>query len=270
LIDQKKLLDLGLRFGPLAGMYGFFAFLILGFAGYGYYWVSAEVVPPQPIGYNHRLHVADPKGPGLSCIQCHQYTDKGRQAGAPPLLPSPEWNATWGAVEGKTAYDQAKKNGKSDADAEKASRMAMKAARLQKTGPVSCADCHGPDDPAELYTAAGDRGFWDQVSAKFESPEAKKVVDHIRTKRPVHWHRVHKMPTHLYFSHKRHIKALRERDEIKEIEGDREKIITMCRFCHGEVQMMGENRQVRSMEMGFCISCHKSRGAPTDCWTCHK
>ena len=66
------------------------------------------------------------------------------------------------------------------------------------------------------------------------------------------------------------IEVVNERDEIKEIESDREKIMTMCSFCHGEVQMMGENRQVRSMEMGFCISCHKSKGAPTDCYTCHK
>ncbi len=273
MIDQKKLLDLGLKVGPLMGMYGFFAFLVLAFLGYRYYWVSAEEVPPQPVGYKHFLHVADPKGPGLVCIQCHQYTDKGLQAGAPPLTPSPEWNDVWGKEEGIAAYAEAVKAGKSKEAAEKARRLAMKSARLQKSGPVSCADCHGPDDPGELamnISRPGNVNYWDAISDKFESPDAKKLVDHIRTKEPIHWHRVHKMPTHVYFSHKRHIKALREREEIKGIESEREKIITMCSFCHGEVQMMGENRKIRSMEMGFCISCHKSKGAPTDCYTCHK
>ncbi|MGE4631816.1 MAG: hypothetical protein AAEJ47_02145, partial [Planctomycetota bacterium] len=68
---------------------------------------------------NHFLHVASPKGPKLVCIQCHQYTDKGRQAGAPPLTPSPQWNDVWGKEEGIAAYAEAKKAGKSKEDAEK-------------------------------------------------------------------------------------------------------------------------------------------------------
>jgi len=29
-------------------------------------------------------------------------------------------------------------------------------------------------------------------------------------------------------------------------------------------------RQVKSMKMGFCVSCHEANHAPTDCVICHK
>ncbi len=163
MIDQKKFLELGLRFGPLTGMYGFFAFMVLAFTGYRYYWVSAEEVPPQPVGYKHRLHVVDEKGPKLLCIQCHQYTDKGRQAGAPPLLASEKWNDPYRDI-GQAAYEQAYANAQQEAydkafaqaQAGVARRLAMKGARTENRGPVACADCHGPADP-------GDEAYADPV-----------------------------------------------------------------------------------------------------------
>ena len=42
-----------------------------------------------------------------------------------------------------------------------------------------------------------------------------------------------------------------------------------CSECHGEVQRMEAATQVSSLEMGFCLECHRRRGASTDCLTCH-
>jgi hypothetical protein len=36
------------------------------------------------------------------------------------------------------------------------------------------------------------------------------------------------------------------------------------------VKTMTQVHQVRSLEMGWCVGCHRQNNAPTDCWTCHK
>jgi hypothetical protein len=55
------------------------------------------------------------------------------------------------------------------------------------------------------------------------------------------------------FTHKRHIK--------KGID---------CSECHGDMKVVEKVRQVRSLRMGWCVTCHRENNAPVDCWTCHK
>ena len=83
--------------------------------------------------------------------------------------------------------------------------------------------------------------------------EIKKLTRHADEKRPVEWKRVYALPEFIYFSHKRHVKAGLE-----------------CAACHGDVAGMKRIRRVSNLVMGWCVSCHRVRGAPTDCWTCHK
>jgi len=83
--------------------------------------------------------------------------------------------------------------------------------------------------------------------------EIRKLTRHFEEKRPVEWNRVYALPEHVYFSHKRHIKA--------EVD---------CSECHGIVGTMKKIHRVGSLKMGWCISCHRARGAPRDCATCHK
>lgn len=100
---------------------------------------------------------------------------------------------------------------------------------------ATCMDCH--------EAVATDR------------PEIQKLTAYWERKEPVPWNRVYKIRKrkYVYFTHKRHIAA--------EVE---------CAQCHGEVAAMDKIRRVRSLEMGWCVTCHRSRGAPTDCYTCHK
>lgn len=79
------------------------------------------------------------------------------------------------------------------------------------------------------------------------------VKEYVNAQKPIEWTRVHTLPEHVYFSHKPHIK--------KGID---------CTTCHGRVEEMGIARQVAPLTMGWCVSCHTSRNAPRDCWTCHK
>ncbi len=86
-----------------------------------------------------------------------------------------------------------------------------------------------------------------------DRPEIKKLRKYWDEKEPIPWVRVHSLPQHVYFTHKRHIKARVE-----------------CTECHGFVQTMDVVRKVSSLKMGWCVSCHRTNNAPTDCLTCHK
>lgn len=86
-----------------------------------------------------------------------------------------------------------------------------------------------------------------------EKPEIKKLTKYFEDKVPVPWNKVHILPEHVYFSHKRHIKGGLE-----------------CVNCHGEIKDMDKVHQVHNLNMGWCVTCHKERKAPLDCLVCHK
>jgi len=79
---------------------------------------------------------------------------------------------------------------------------------------------------------------------------------------PIRWARVHQLPDFVYFDHRPHVAAGLQ-----------------CQKCHGPIETMERVRQVESLSMGWCISCHRDphgRGgmagnptASTDCVTCH-
>lgn len=86
-----------------------------------------------------------------------------------------------------------------------------------------------------------------------EREEIRKLTRHYDEKRPIEWKRVYAVPDFIYFSHKRHVKAG-----------------LTCAMCHGEVAGMKRVRRVNDVVMGWCVSCHRVRGASRDCATCHK
>jgi len=97
----------------------------------------------------------------------------------------------------------------------------------------TCMDCHEGDDS--------------------DSPELKKLLKYWNDKTPVPWKQIHILPKHVYFTHKRHVKAGID-----------------CVDCHGEVRMMDTPRQVSTLTMGWCVKCHDLHGASIDCYECHK
>ena len=69
---------------------------------------------------------------------------------------------------------------------------------------------------------------------------------------PVPWEKVHVMPDYVKFNHKRHVKAG-----------------VACQECHGQVPQMEVVERQSSMKMGWCLDCHRERGASIDCGVCH-
>jgi hypothetical protein len=88
---------------------------------------------------------------------------------------------------------------------------------------------------------------------KTDSPEIKKLKEYYDAGKPVPWVKVHVMPDHVYFNHKRHVKAG-----------------VSCHECHGQIPRMPVVERVSTMKMGWCIDCHRQKGTSIDCYTCHK
>ncbi len=119
---------------------------------------------------------------------------------------------------------------------------------------MDCADCHlyvEVSIHAGLPTAELCMECHEVVAT--DKPEIVKLTKMHEAGRAVEWVRVYQVKPHVYFTHKRHV--------LSGVE---------CRECHGPIELMTTVQRVTDMGMGWCMKCHKSRGAPTECATCHK
>ncbi len=115
--------------------------------------------------------------------------------------------------------------------------------RTSHTGEVAglpdasvCADCH--------------------AEANGSSPEEKKVVEAVRSRREIAWVQLTDLPRHVYFTHRRHVAAA----------------AIACERCHGDMgsQARPPGRQLVALTMDACLDCHRERGASRDCDACHR
>jgi mono/diheme cytochrome c family protein len=104
----------------------------------------------------------------------------------------------------------------------------------------TCMNCH-------MYVKAKDK-YNGQVS-----PEIQKIYNAVGydaekgayiegyKQQPIKWIRIHNLPDHAYFNHAQHVK-------IGKVE---------CQSCHGPIEKMKVVSQQRSLQMGWCINCHR-------------
>lgn len=91
-----------------------------------------------------------------------------------------------------------------------------------------------------------------------DRPEIMKLAGYFERGEQVPWVEVYRLPAHVKFNHKRHVKAG-----------------IQCEECHGKVQEMKVVYQVPSLKMGWCVSCHRKNlddpkyPASMDCLVCH-
>ncbi len=84
-------------------------------------------------------------------------------------------------------------------------------------------------------------------------PQLQLERKHLLEGKPVKWVRLYFVPDFVKFRHLPHVRWAK-------IE---------CSRCHGPVAEMDRLPQV-NFQMGFCIRCHRARGATVDCWlACH-
>ena len=85
-----------------------------------------------------------------------------------------------------------------------------------------------------------------------DSPDVERLLARFDAGEPLAWPRVHDLPDHVRFTHKRHVRAG-----------------IACGACHGDVGRMQLVEQTAPLTMNWCVSCHEARQAPIDCVTCH-
>lgn len=119
---------------------------------------------------------------------------------------------------------------------------------------IECQYCHSGVNKSPYATIPSvDTCMGCHKVIKTESPEIQKLKKHFDDKTPVQWEPVHHLPEHVYFTHERHVKAG-----------------VSCQTCHGQVQKMEVVEKMSSLKMGFCVTCHREKGASIDCAVCHQ
>src|SRR5262245_37995486 len=73
-----------------------------------------------------------------------------------------------------------------------------------------------------------------------DKPEIVKLTGYFDRGEQVPWVKVHWLPDHVKFNHKRHVRAG-----------------FACQQCHGPVQEMDRVYQYSSLKMGWCGTCHR-------------
>jgi hypothetical protein len=84
------------------------------------------------------------------------------------------------------------------------------------------------------------------------NPEVMKLRRWWDARKAIPWIKVYSLPQFVRFNHEAHSLAR-----------------VGCDVCHGDVGSMDRVRRVRELQMGWCVQCHRDRGAPDDCLTCH-
>jgi predicted CXXCH cytochrome family protein len=124
---------------------------------------------------------------------------------------------------------------------------------------IACLYCHVSADESAVASVPSVEtcmGCHRMVGAA--KPEVQKLAKYWAAKQPIPWIKVHDIPDHSRFNHKRHVKAG-----------------IACQTCHGPVETMDKVRLQQKLTMGFCISCHQQEinnpqhPANLDCATCH-
>ena len=87
-----------------------------------------------------------------------------------------------------------------------------------------------------------------------QHPQIVKEKELFDRGEPVPWVRIYWVPDFVFFNHIPHVKWAK----------------LDCTECHGEVKTLDRLLPV-NFQMGFCIECHRKRGAQVDCWlACHR
>ena len=73
-----------------------------------------------------------------------------------------------------------------------------------------------------------------------DSPYLEPVRESMRTGKPIEWTRVHDLPDYVYFNHSIHVNKG-----------------VGCSTCHGNVNQMPLMYQAESLQMEWCLSCHR-------------
>jgi hypothetical protein len=118
-----------------------------------------------------------------------------------------------------------------------------------------CADCHESADKGPVAGIPSVKTCMichSQIAT--DKPLIKQVTSYSDKGIEIPWQRVYGFTreAHVRFNHAPHIRASVD-----------------CAACHGDVASQTVAERAVDHNMGFCVNCHKQKGASNDCLTCH-
>ncbi len=106
---------------------------------------------------------------------------------------------------------------------------------------IDCRYCHTSVESAAFAGIPPTKTCMNCHSQIFaNSPYLEPVRESWRTDKPIKWTRVHDLPDFVYFNHSIHVKKG-----------------VGCATCHGRVDQMPLMYQAESLQMEWCLACHR-------------
>jgi hypothetical protein len=107
---------------------------------------------------------------------------------------------------------------------------------------IDCRYCHTSVETSSFAGIPPTKTCMNCHSQIWQSaPILEPVRASFRDDRPLHWTRVHDLPDFVYFNHSIHVKKGMG-----------------CETCHGRIDQMPLTRQQNSLQMEWCINCHRN------------
>ena len=107
---------------------------------------------------------------------------------------------------------------------------------------IDCRYCHTSVEQTAFAGIPPTRTCMNCHSLLFaDSPYLEPIRESWRTNQPLRWRRVHDLPDFVYFNHSIHVNKG-----------------VGCVTCHGRVDKMPQTFRVASLQMEWCIACHRA------------
>jgi len=107
---------------------------------------------------------------------------------------------------------------------------------------IDCRYCHTSVETSPFAGIPPTKTCMNCHSQLFNTePILEPVRASFREDKPLHWVRVHDLPDFVYFNHSIHVKKGMG-----------------CETCHGRIDQMPLTEQAQSLQMEWCINCHRN------------
>ncbi len=106
----------------------------------------------------------------------------------------------------------------------------------------TCMNCHKGVQLTDKYNGEISPEIKKIYAALDYNPEGKAGEQYGPNPKPIRWVRIHNLPDHAYFNHAQHVKVGKQ----------------TCQTCHGAIEKMEVVQQKNTLQMGWCIDCHRN------------
>ena len=105
----------------------------------------------------------------------------------------------------------------------------------------TCMNCHKGVQMRDKYAGKISPEIQKIYAAMDYDPEKPEGQQYGPNPKPVRWIRIHNLPDHAVFNHSQHVKGAG----------------LACQNCHGPIQEMEVVEQYATLQMGWCVKCHR-------------